>query len=365
MEVATSSGDETVPLSGVSDMTYEHSILPAPNIKASSSERNHPTGFDSIHQQPIPNGVASTSQTQIGDATVADTLISHERLAFLRKTLGSNALAHREKLVDLVTTFSVLVVIIKLAATSLPWDVRMPAAFLLTGWSLVQVLLHLFHLCELDESAILLITKKVRSQRESLDGQWIGGVIAGITAISCLYVGYYAGFKNSATSIDGTRGSVYFLLQMPPVIFSMLAILAVIFGPGVIVVGVIILLLHRRVQLRSIGGIAFITFTTICVMFGVMSLWLSGDRGLGSTSSKVFMISVNILSTLGVAVLLWFIHMGPTRYTILYSRPMEHSNDAQLVVSISILMAIYVLVALLYSYDPAGTYKPSFLDVLG
>jgi hypothetical protein len=72
------------------------------------------------------------------------------RHTLLREAFGSNALSRAEILVDIVTISSVMAVILKLAASTLPWTIRIPAIYFLVGWAVIQALLVLHHYKDLD-----------------------------------------------------------------------------------------------------------------------------------------------------------------------------------------------------------------------
>ncbi|KAM7206091.1 hypothetical protein V8F20_002873 [Naviculisporaceae sp. PSN 640] len=127
-----------------------------------------------------------------------------DRLADLRKILGHSVLAHKEKWVDLVTSFSALVVTIKLAATTLPWTVRVPVAFFLASWSSVQLLLYLFHLGELDETSAPQIVKTIRLQRHNMANpatrHWTTGLVFLAVAGPVSWLSFWAGFPDGEIS---------------------------------------------------------------------------------------------------------------------------------------------------------------------
>ncbi|KAM7182810.1 hypothetical protein V8F33_014003, partial [Rhypophila sp. PSN 637] len=145
-------------------------------------------------------------QADAADSGLDSNVTTHgqDRLADLRKVLGNNVLAHKEKWVNLVTTFSVLGVAIKLAATTLPWTVRVPAAFFLAGWSSVQFLLYLFHLGELDERSAGTVLKTIRLHqqlaKDTVIQCWMICTVALVVAPPVIWLGYCAGFPGGDLS---------------------------------------------------------------------------------------------------------------------------------------------------------------------
>ncbi|KAM7208122.1 hypothetical protein V8F06_014948, partial [Rhypophila decipiens] len=171
------------------------------------------TGVDSHASEPqlgvlrrrtsqLEAGLPADPETQAdtADSGLDSNVTTHgqDRLADLRKVLGNNVLAHKEKWVNLVTSFSVLGVAIKVAATTLPWTVRVPAAFFLAGWSSVQFLLYLFHLGELDERSAGTVLKTIRLHRQlakdTVIRGWMIFTVALVVAHPVLWLGYCAGF---------------------------------------------------------------------------------------------------------------------------------------------------------------------------
>ncbi|KAK4207844.1 hypothetical protein QBC37DRAFT_454326 [Rhypophila decipiens] len=206
--------------SGIELTVMERSTTMGVNAEESNAHANEAvpdagsaTGADSHASEPQLGVLRRrTSQLEAGlpadpepQADTADsgldsnvTTHGQDRLTDLRKVLGNNVLAHKEKWVNLVTSFSVLGVAIKLAATTLPWTVRVPAAFFLAGWSSVQFLLYLFHLGELDERSAGTVLKTIRLHRQlakdTVTQRWMICAVALVVAPPVIWLGYCAGF---------------------------------------------------------------------------------------------------------------------------------------------------------------------------
>ena len=116
----------------------------------------------------------------------------------LRQALGTNALARQEKWVDLVMAFSALDVTVKLAATTLPWSIRLAAAFMLASWSSVQLLLVCFHLEELEEVSWMPTIHVARRYRDLITHRGVTVAITLAILPILVYFGYVAGFQITA-----------------------------------------------------------------------------------------------------------------------------------------------------------------------
>jgi hypothetical protein len=91
-----------------------------------------------------------------------------ERSRMLQTAFGSNALAHREWRIDLVTTASVFLIIIKLGAVEKIPIFRLVCSLMITGWLAVQALLTLLHSREMDENGMEASIKSAQELDEQL-----------------------------------------------------------------------------------------------------------------------------------------------------------------------------------------------------
>lgn len=149
----------------------DEDIHPA-TLPRESSATATATGHDSEQSsQPQPGVIRR--RTTLAEACIGTENLDDENLRLLRKALGSNVLAHEEKWVDLVTAFSVIAITVKLAVTTLPWNMYVPAVFMLAGWFFVWLLLYLFHLEEVEESAMIPIVKEAQQHEADMGNRWV------------------------------------------------------------------------------------------------------------------------------------------------------------------------------------------------
>jgi hypothetical protein len=90
-------------------------------------------------------------------------LLDGDRLASLRKALGSNAIAHRELPVQIVTFLSAAGSAVKLCADNIPLVARIAGLFMLSAWLATQILLILFHAQRVDDQSMARIVRHTRS----------------------------------------------------------------------------------------------------------------------------------------------------------------------------------------------------------
>ncbi|KAM7187508.1 hypothetical protein V8F20_010957 [Naviculisporaceae sp. PSN 640] len=267
-------------------------------------------GGEGAHTSEPQLGVLRRRTSQLeADSNV--TTHGQDRLADLRKVLGSNVLAHKEKWVNLVTSFSVLGVAIKLAATTLPWTVRVPAAFFLAGWSSVQFLLYLFHLGELDESSAETVLKTIRLHRQLGKDPTIQG------GIRCLVA----------------------LVVAPPVEACSWGTL-LLASPSV------------GILLGSLFG-ACKSFMFLVYIEGVVRFF-NGLIGAGTmilTSYALFMLLVGTCRLM---------HKKK-------AQTMSPADEAVVAVAAAFnaLFCLYLFGELVYNYNSTDTYKPAWLEYLG
>ncbi|KLU84986.1 hypothetical protein MAPG_04020 [Magnaporthiopsis poae ATCC 64411] len=149
------------------------------------------------------------------------------QLERMRDALGRNVLAGQEKWVDLVAIVCMLVVTVKLAATTLPWPIRLAAAFMLADWYLVQLLLYLFHLDDLRGSHMQPIVNAARREQSAFRGAWVG-VVTHLVALPVIfylaYVLYVSGDIFTTRYSLGTAGTAPNYLLLAPILTVDLAL---------------------------------------------------------------------------------------------------------------------------------------------
>ena len=108
------------------------------------------------------------SQPTFTPVTSTTTHSARERTRLLHEAFGSNALAHKEKRIDLVTTAATVLVLAKLLVIhEAPWFMAY-ALFTISGWTAVQVLLLLLHAREMKEADMLASVQTARTLRSEL-----------------------------------------------------------------------------------------------------------------------------------------------------------------------------------------------------
>ncbi|KAK4189480.1 hypothetical protein QBC35DRAFT_462016 [Podospora australis] len=150
------------------------------SIPVPASAYQHPLGhFGSVSRR--------TTFEPISSFSARNSDLSYD---LVRQAIGSNALAYREILVDLVTISSVITVTLKLATFTLPapwWlNVRIPLISYICGWCSVQLLLVLLRCREVSsESQMKTIVEETRRLYELRYPQgrdehcWAHGILNG------------------------------------------------------------------------------------------------------------------------------------------------------------------------------------------
>ena len=310
----------------------------------------------------------------------------HDRLADLRKILGSNVLAHKEKWVNLVTSFSVLVVAIKLAATTLPWTVRVPAAFFLASWTSVQLLLYLFHIGELDQRSAILVIKAIRLHKhQSLDPRaekYLFGMICLVVAGPLVWLSYSAGFPNTqylelfgpdGSALKNTTGysaghGVYHFFAIYPFLLTSL-FFCIVFLMMTMMIPVFVGTVGLRTWMDSKDWESYSTVILVVVL-----VILGGTIGIGmgdmyliqaalshEGTSRVLGVSVGVVSLGWTFVLLLALLLAPSRLP-----PAVFKGDQMVeFVVANTVITLYLFGELLFTYQSEGTYKPGWLELLG
>ena len=322
-------------------------------------------------------GIPEESPQSDSDPEIPD----NDRLADLRRILGSNVLAHKEKWVNLVTSFSVLVVVIKLAATILPWTVRVPAAFFLASWSSVQLLLYLVHLGELDERSVILVVKAIRFHRNHCLDPGAEGylfwAICLVVAGPLGWLGYLAGFPNTqyqdipygadGSASNNTTGipSGYAVYHVPAILPFLVTcmIFYLAFAMMTMIIFAVPHTLSPRVEDMGSSTIYILVIVSGIAIAGVLigDTYLIGAALRHEGTNRVLRVLVGVVSLGGTCVLLFGLLYAPSRLDLPVSK--EHQSVGPVVANT--VISLYLFGELLFTYQSEGTYKPGWLELLG
>ena len=94
------------------------------------------------------------------------------RFLRLKEAVGSNALSRADFWVDLVTLFSAILVIVKVSAMTIAWDIRVACYFIFFGWAMVQVLVMLLHSKEVEEIEWPEVMDFLSEYQRRIRGNW-------------------------------------------------------------------------------------------------------------------------------------------------------------------------------------------------
>lgn len=258
--------------------------------------------------------------------------LSRSEHTLLKQALGSSELSRRELIVDVIAIVSLITTVAKLAATTLPWNIRVPACFMICGWTALQVLLVLSHSKEIEHgemNSVLEAAQQIKSTLwpAALDrpNQLHGGIV-----LSSLLRSIYLGFMLIVPStIPWMQPSALFWAVVPISLWR--------FALG---------LFNSDWWKRSEAFEAFSALSSVVAL--VISIWGTGRILSWAGAHWSGCIGLPILLALRVPGLEaldgvsswsgWILHLFLTG-TILYTT--------------------------LLHYSPSGTYKPDWLDWLG
>lgn len=304
----------------------------------------------------------------------------------IRKTLGMSVLARKEKWTDLMATFSALVVLIKLIVIRMPWPIRIAAIFQLAGWSSLHLVITLFHLRPLSDeadhddvdisgNASGSITRAVRRNKALLRG--LPTLIA-VHVVAVPYIGYVswrAAFTLITPDPEAEKGYRIFgmvgkaersspalsvldgfvrIPQFFAVAMSYAPMTIMLLLPAFAVFSGFLALLRKSG--RDYQGIflpiAFGTvFLTAELVFAV--LYLGAD----------FLVHLQSFSLFQVCL---FLYYGSFFVCSRFAKQEPLDEPTSALYLVGILAWIYVFVDLVeYYYDPAGTFKPEWLEYFG
>lgn len=264
----------------------------------------------------------------------------------LGQLLGSHA-SHSEVFIQAVASVGVLSVVVKIAASKLPWTVKLPASFMVAGWCAVQALLFLLQGGETSEAEMQKTAHVARDiDRAILSGthvadQWR----ASWTRIGIIYVTPLPVAVWLAASI---MTHTMFSEDNPK---SFLWVLITIFEMGAIP-PIILVLLSNIVSGVLFLGLVAITGLVLVLVYGPTP----------ETGGLVMVYAVGYLHFFPLVLVLAL----PASLT-----PQEMvwgSNTGRLEavgVVVHVVISFVLFLALFYYYDASKTVKPEWLEWLG
>jgi hypothetical protein len=267
---------------------------------------------------------------------------SPDQAALLKAALGSNAIAHAEIAVDIFTLVSVLFVTVKLAATTVPRYVRLPAAFMVAGWFAVCVLLLLLHSRELADLDMERAASKARRlQRELTMGNKLMQVVMCLPFPFFVYVAYMR--ATSQDAVSPALGAPFAAIG--------LAIYAIITAnlDGT----------EKRIEFAI--GMVFLALFVLPSASGFQSV-LEDRAPFFAAFIWVFCVMSSLSLYFSIFVLL-------STYSF-PEWPAENEDKIDRSLGLFARMASPVVVLgmfahLLWTYDATGTFSPDWLDLLG
>ena len=145
----------------LSDEPSSEEQVTGPSVPAHAVLRRRTTGLEA--HAPHPSYIPPCRSNSV--STIDPRL---ERARLLDEAFGSNALAHREWRIDLVTFVAVFTICVKIFAIRGAPVLTVTALAMILGWLGVQVLLVLFHSRELSRSEMAASVKTARIQNAIL-----------------------------------------------------------------------------------------------------------------------------------------------------------------------------------------------------
>jgi hypothetical protein len=333
---------------------------------ASSAGNGRPT--DGATSSP------TTTEAQAGSSSEAQQ--QAEPAVELSSSLGPAVMARKERWVDLMASVSILIVMVKLAASSLPWSISVVAAwFMVTGWVAVQALLYLVHLRELDDSAARAITLREGRVRQ-LMGHSVTACLVHLAVLPPLvYLGYVAGFAMSLCAPPegscyplSTLASIPFhgvlsddcrntswitdLLYTPLVLFPLLFLVAAHLPLCAPVAIALIFGFWLREGRGACSGVFFSLSLAIPLWAGEIYFFaFTGDTGV---NWYIFLVHLNSMALL-VAMF----------YFSFRTSWKGSASEGSFAICFSTIAWAPVILGVIRRYDEGGTFKPEWLEYLG
>jgi hypothetical protein len=264
----------------------------------------------------------------------------------LGQPLGSHA-SRSEVFIQAVASVGVLSVVIKIAASKIPWSVKLPAYFMVAGWCAVQTLLLLLYGGEPSETEM----KKTAHLARNIDRYLLSGT-------------YIAGEWRASW----TRMVIIWLIPLPAAVYlaasmtklmssqdgpTFLWVLATIFEIGLIPPTILILFTNI---------VSMILFLGMVAITGLVLLLFSGSE----PETELVVVFYTM-----IAGYLHFLHLFPLLTLPASMTPpgMVWSNKTGKIeaagVLLHVVMCVILFLALLHFYDPSETLKPEWLEWLG
>lgn len=288
--------------------------------------------------------------------------------------LGMTVLARKERWTYLMAGFAVLVVLVKLIATSLPRPLRIAAMSMWVGWFAVQSLLCLFHLRELNESAVEPIIAAARRYRSLIGHPYMGWTVRSVVMLAVGYLSYFIGFTLFFPVPGNELGIGIAIVPLPK--FE---------GPLQGDIGLLRALIYLPVSLPLLIQGTLIPLSLLSILpagaaiAATMPFEASGwsySFGMFVVCPLVMAVEVYFLEFIGIAdylasifsLLCMLVSMFTLYWAFLFPCRYFHSGGSTtsaVFVCIGTIIWAYVFAYVVEYYDGTGTYKPVWLDYLG
>lgn len=264
----------------------------------------------------------------------------------LRHLLGSHA-SRSEVFIQAVASVGVLSVVVKIAASKLPWTVKLPASFMVAGWCAVQALLFLLQGGEPSETEMQKTAHLARDiDRAILSGTHVAADHwqASWTRIGIIYVTPLPVAVWLAVSMTHTMSS-----KDDPT--SFLWVLVTIFEMGAIPPFILVLLSN------IVSGVLFLGLVAIT---GLVLVLLYGPTP--ETGGAVMVYAVGYLH-FPPLVLILSLPASLTPQEMVWGSKTGRLEAVGVMVHVVISLVLFL--ALFHSYDASETVKPEWLEWLG
>jgi hypothetical protein len=300
------------------------------------------------------------------------------RSLLLRKALGSNALAHREWRIDLVTAVSVLLVCVKVVAISGAAVFRVAASLLIMGWLSVQLLLIIFHSHETLRPQEISSLEKLDALQSELDGPNLWNYLFLALEVPFFgYAGYTLAFRPLYSDPFGIVPSV---VEIFIYVVHFMAWLLLPVGTGFSFVCLIALLLsfqdfREKFWLGAFGllspvflwasagvlsiPVTFKDMTMVVITFPEDSILRTlVTHGFANTVYYLWRVSIVLLV---VSMLLGWFQGLFERDKLLPYPVLERHRTVILNGTFTVAASLWYFLL----YRPEGTYKPEWIEWLG
>jgi hypothetical protein len=354
---------------------------------ASATTTSHQAGTDG-HPAPVLRQPTLEAQRQPQRSNKSSFDPQSEKSRILREAFGSNALAHRELRIDIITGLTEMLVMIKLLAVSGDSWFTAAGMFLIIGWTTVHLMLFLFHFKDMDEiemTSAIRIARTLNAQlNEDSDNWMMCFIVLHLPIFS--YWSYLAAFRpwfsEDAVGFIGLLKWQAMMLSVLLAIFALMIISAVF----MLSLGMVFEYLLGKSTYESPRKTCSTSFALLVpgvwIYAAALSYVFQNLPEMVTASSSGFSSFFPVDTLMYQVVDMGWKHlsdgfiflelvgaMAMGYYVVFYAERHEsmpgNSFDRKRISAGNVFFTMSIFAIFLLKYDSAATDKPNWIDILG